>query len=98
MLHIETGRCEEQKREERATCTRNCATGRPAERVGTWGRPWRAGTFASREPGRGEVRNEWEGAVMSFTGVDSLDRSIEKANAWLQGADINARSRDPGQP
>jgi len=28
----------------------------------------------------------WEGAVMSFTGVDSLDRSIDKANVWL--ADI----------
>ncbi len=25
---------------------------------------------------------------MSFTGVDSLDRSIDKANAWL--ADIDA--------
>jgi len=39
-----------------AACASNGATGRPAERVtGTWARPWRAGTFASREAARGQV-------------------------------------------
>ena len=34
------------------------------------------------------ARNETEVVVMSFTGVDSLDGSIDKANMWL--ADIDA--------
>jgi hypothetical protein len=33
-------------------------------------------------------RNKTEVMAMSFTGVDSLDRSIDKANVWL--ADIDA--------
>jgi hypothetical protein len=50
-------------------------------------RPWRAGTFTSREPDRGEVDNGREGVVVSSTGVDSLDRSIGKTTAWLTDID-----------
>jgi len=31
---------------------------------------------------------------MSFTGVDGLDASIDKANAWLAGSDVGFGTSD----
>jgi hypothetical protein len=52
------------------------------------------GTFASREPDRGEADNAREGVVMSSTGVNSLDRSIGKATAWLTDIDAGFGTSD----